>query len=516
MSRTPEGGPAAVASPTVDGLAQVGLAAPEQARAGAVRHRRLPGPQGLVVVAAAVAGARLGLRPITDNSTLVHLRTGILLVRTGHIPRTDPYSFTATGHPWVVQSWLASLTYGLANAIGHHALVAEQAVLMGALGAVVALTARSTTAWRSGLAATVAIAASAPGWSPRPLLFEFLCLALVVLVAERRANPAWLIPIVWVWVNTHGSWPVGLAWIGARGLGEALDRRGWPREAIRYAVGFLAGLAASLLNPLTWKLLAFPLVVVGKESTFQGIVEWRSPNFQDTNSLIALIFIIGALVILLRAALPWAQLLPICGFLAAGLIAERNLAPLGVVLAPALATALAQPELVSSQDWLGRAAAAARRLGTSVAWQAACLAVAGLVTAGLVIIAVRRPTLDLTSYPVAATNWLAQNGRLGPAHRIDAVDVVGCYLIWRAGPTTKVFIDDRYDMYPRAVVQDAQTLAGGGFGVEAVLDRWDIDTVLWSSAGVLPAELLTLGGWREAYNDGSWEVLVRDPTVAPG
>ncbi|MHB8466779.1 MAG: hypothetical protein ACYDD7_18335, partial [Acidimicrobiales bacterium] len=85
--------------------------------------------QALVVAVAALAAARLGLKPISDNSTLVHLRTGIDLVHSGHVPHHDPYSFTAVGHTWVVQSWLASLVYGLGDAVGHHALVLEQAAL---------------------------------------------------------------------------------------------------------------------------------------------------------------------------------------------------------------------------------------------------------------------------------------------------------------------------------------------------------------------------------------------------
>ncbi len=512
----------------VDNLTPAGSAAGEETSPGggvvpaAGRRRWLPGPQGLVLVVAAVAGARLGLRPISDNSTLVHLRTGIDLVRTWHVPRSDPYSFTAAGHPWVVQSWFASLLNGLANEIGHHALVFEQGLIMAGVGAAIAMAARSTTAWRSGLAALLAIAASAPGWSPRPLMFELGCLALLIVVVERRASPLWLIPIMWVWVNTHGSWPVGLAWLGARGVGELIDRRGWPRQSLTAGAGFAAGLVVSLVNPLTWRLLTFPAIAIQKRAIFKGIVEWRSPDFQSPNSFLALIFITLALVVLLRAKLPWAQLLPVCGFLPLALISERNLAPFGVVLAPALAVALAGPPLHRPGGLVGWAATwwnqfedlaevVIRVSGSVIVRLAAVLAAVG-VTVALVVLAVGRPTLRLTEYPVAATDFLQRTGRLTATHRIAAVDVIGCFLIWRAGPTVKVFIDDRYDMYPASVVSAAGTLAAGvGDGVEQVLDRYGVDTVLWSQAGVLPGTLLQLGGWRQAYSDGTWVVLERVP-----
>lgn len=469
-----------------------------------MRTRWLPGPQGLCVVVAVVAGARLGLRPISDNSTLVHLRTGIDLVRTWHVPRSDPYSFTAPGHPWVVQSWFASLLYGLADRLGHHALVLLQGVLMGAVAGVTALAARSTSAWRSGLAALLAIAASAPGWSPRPLLFELLCLALLIVVVERRASPLWLVPVVWLWVNTHGSWPVGLAWLAARTVGAAIDARGRPRAELRQLAGFGLGLAVSVANPLTWRLVAFPLVALHKRSTFQTIVEWRSPNFQDPNTFIALVFVVASLVVLLRAALPWAQLLPVCGFLAMALVAERNLGPFAITLAPALGCALAGVELASPR-FVGRWDTVWR----ATAWRGAVVGVALAVAAGLVAWASQRRTLALGTYPVAASDYLQRAGRLGPAHRIAAIDVVGCFLIWRAGPSTKVFIDDRYDMYPQGVVDDARVLADGRGGVEGVLDRWQVDTVVWAANGALPSELLSQGGWRSAFDDGAWVVAVR-------
>src|SRR5688500_6952739 len=81
------------------------------------RRRRLTPPtlESLFVATFALLGLRIGLRPLGDNSLFIHLRTGIDLVRTGHVPRTDPYTFTSGGDPWVVQSWLASAAYGVAE-----------------------------------------------------------------------------------------------------------------------------------------------------------------------------------------------------------------------------------------------------------------------------------------------------------------------------------------------------------------------------------------------------------------
>jgi hypothetical protein len=465
-------------------------------------------PQGLVVLVAGVASARIGLRPISDNSTLVHLKTGIELLRTWHVPRHDPYSFTAAGHAWVVQSWLASLAYGAANAIGHHALVTLQALLMGAVGIVTAIAARSSTTWRSGVAALVAICASSPDWSPRPLMVELLCLGLVIVIAERRLHPAWLIPVVWLWVNTHGSWPVGLAWLAAWTVGSALDRRGWPRRELRYIAGFAGGLVVSLLNPIGPRLLAFPLVAFQKRSTFKSIVEWRSPNFQDANTFLALIFIAVALLIVLRLGVAWAEVLPVCGFFVAAMVAERNLAALGVVLAPALGQALARPQ-PHLQSTLADVAGVLDRFGNHPWWRVAVTSAAVIVLVVMIALGTHGSTLNLREYPVRATDYLASTGRLTGAHRIAAADVVGDYLIWRAGPATKVFIDDRYDMYPAAVTSDAAILNAARGDAATVLDKWKIDTVLWAANQAVPGELEQVGGWQQTWTDGKWDVLER-------
>ena len=140
---------------------------------------------------------------------------------------------------------------------------------------------------------------------------------------------------------------------------------------------------------------------------------------------------------------------------------------------------------------------------------------AALAVGGLLVRSVSQPTLKLSSYPVAAVDRLAAEGRLGAGHRIASSDVVGCFLIWRAGPATKVFIDDRYDMYPSSVASDASTLSDARGGEQAVLDKYRVDTVLWSANGVLPGALLSAGRWRVDYRDSTWVVLVRSSAPRP-
>ncbi|MGH2684355.1 MAG: hypothetical protein ACRDJP_02680, partial [Actinomycetota bacterium] len=73
---------------------------------------RTPTLTGVVVLVLVVWAIGIGFFPLFDNSFLTHLATGRMIVDDWAIPRHDPFSFTASGEPWVVQSWLASVLYG--------------------------------------------------------------------------------------------------------------------------------------------------------------------------------------------------------------------------------------------------------------------------------------------------------------------------------------------------------------------------------------------------------------------
>ncbi|MHB8466221.1 MAG: hypothetical protein ACYDH6_03410 [Acidimicrobiales bacterium] len=449
-------------------------------------------------------GLRLGLRAITDNSMLLHLRTGIDIIASGHIPRHDPYTFSAPGHAWVVQSWLAEVSYGAAHWLaGYRGVVFEQGVLMALLAFITAVLARTGKATGTLIAAGVSVIGGAVLWASRPFMFGLLGIALLLFVVERRRSPWWLVPLMWVWVNSHGSFPLGAAWLAARYIGAACDQRRRPRWLEPYALAFGVGLAASMLNPLGPRLLAFPLVVQSRHAVFQLIVEWRSPNFQLGYAFVTLVALSIGLLVVLRRGAPWGDVLPLVGFLGAGLISERNLPFAAVVIAPILARALSSPVAAPADNGPQTPFGGRNGLPPPVVPALAIVAIVLLVQAG------RAAPLDLSGYPQAGERYLARAGLLGPGHRIATRDVDGNYRELVEGPRRSVFIDDRYDMFPVAVVDDSQTIAVGQGSALDALKRWNIDVVVWKR-GQGPTTLLhAVGGWRTAWSDAKWEILVR-------
>ena len=89
-------------------------------------------------------------------------------------------------------------------------------------------------------------------------------------------------------------------------------------------------------------------------------------------------------------------------------------------------------------------------------------------------------------------------------------DTVGDYVILREGTSARVFIDDRFDMYPARITKDYGKLLDGAPSSLAILDRYRVDVVLWDRSLALVPLLRATGRWEQAYAKKGWVVLVRD------
>lgn len=463
--------------------------------------RRVPKLESLFVATFVLLGFRLGVRPIADNSMLTHLRTGIDMARGSGIPRSDSYSWTARGTSWVVQSWLPEWSYGLAHRLGGFRLVVlEQGLLMATLAWLMLRLARAGSPSRTAMAGLISVGIAFRFWSPRPLLFGLICMALTIMIVERRRSTWLLVPVVWFWVQSHGSFPLGLAWLAARALGEGLDWRAWPRDAVSYIGAFVAGLVVAVVNPLGLRILTFPFTLGDKREVFEKIVEWMSPNFHNGAGQVALVFLVLALLLLGRARLPWRDVVPVVAFLAVALVASRNMPVTAIVFAPVLGRALRRPE-----------SAPARRVETGKEQRvnralAVTLAVA-FVLFGVSILS--KPGLDLDPYPEEAVTYMEAEGLLTDAHRIANRDFIGNYLELRYAGRAKVFIDDRYDMYPIEVSLDYRQFLEAKPRALQILDDRRIDVVVWDKDHAFPNLLVVSGRWAEVYADDDWVVLQR-------
>ncbi len=289
----------------------------------------------------AVGTARLG-----DNSFLWHLRTGEWILDHG-IPHHDPFSFTARGTSWVAQSWLAELLYGTLDRV-MGAFGIRLAVGVAAVAVAVGVFRLALRCASSPLVAALVAAVSLAGpflvWSERPLSFGLVLLLALVWCVEAPSSPlgrhaAVAIPVILVvWVNVHGTFVLGFAYLALHLLGRWIEgATPWRSSERRLLQG---GAVASVLvfaNPYGPKLVFFPLHLLSRGDILQRVVEWESPSFRTTIGQAFAVWLLVLLVVAARSGrLSRRDLVVIVPMIALALWAQRNVAIAPIVGVPIL------------------------------------------------------------------------------------------------------------------------------------------------------------------------------------
>lgn len=447
---------------------------------------------GLFVV---TAGWVIGLRPLADNSFLTHLATGRLIIDTGRVPSVDPYTFTAAGEPWVVQSWLASLAYATAEQLGG---LDGVRLLTGAIAATLAGLGWALLRPAGGVlvrlsAAALFIVVGAGMWAERPFMIGLICLALLALAMEGRVDPRWLLPIGWVWVNTHGSFPLGIVLLVVAGVGRRLDGES-PEVELRCLRWAVPGMVLGAVGPLGPKVLFFPLELLQRQDLLSQVVEWRAPTFDTTSQRMFIVQLALAVVLIARRpSYRGALLIGVFGGMA--LLGSRNLAVASLVLLPVMAPALAGVGSMGSAD----RARPARLAGIG--------AVAMLLL--LTVARSNQAPLELRKYPIGALVYLEEAEIDTREVRMVAPDYVGNLLDFVYGPERRTFYDDRFDMFPDDISRAQIAVNLGTPAMRVELDRLDIDLAVMKTASATGQVLVTDADWRVLYLDDAWTLLCR-------
>lgn len=251
--------------------------APQPARAdGGAGWRRWLAPDVAMAVACVTLFYCLflfqGYRQLfRDSDAGWHIRNGEAILRTLQLPRTDTYSFTRQGAPWIAWEWAADAAAGAAHRVGGLGGVALLYAVAIAAGAWLWFRLH----WAMGgdfllacAMAPVMLSTCSLHWLARPHVIGWLFAMAAVWYAERRAgdgdggwgwrDAAGVALFTALWANVHASFflapVVALIYAAGAGVRRALwDAQdgapaGWYARAA--AVAAVAGLA----NPYGWGL----------------------------------------------------------------------------------------------------------------------------------------------------------------------------------------------------------------------------------------------------------------------
>ncbi len=467
-----------------------------------------PAMLGTFFVAAAFY---FGREFFVDPDVWWHIKTGQLILATHHWPTTDPFSFTVHGQPWMAYEWGGEVLIGWVSRIGgvrglDFLLIASEAAVLIALYVLGTLRSGKSKAGFVAVAFLVPLAAPSFTLRPQMLGYLFLVLTLIALELFRQGKhwAAWLLPaLMLVWVNTHGSFIVGLGviflyWIS--GLVEfrkgSIEARRWnPKERRSLSVIFCLSLAVLPITPYGTRLAAYPFnMAFSQPLNIASVMEWQSMPFQDAWGKLFLAIALGFFLSQMISYFRWRleELLLFVAGLVMACVHARFILLFVSFTVPLLAVVAAR--------WLRPY----DRKKDKYILNAVLMASA---VVAMVHYFPTRAALDAKvaeKYPVHAVEFLRRHPIPGPMLNNYGF---GGYLI-EAG--YKTFIDGRGDLFERGgVFGDYMRLIRFQPGGLDVLRRYQLQSCLIQRDEPLATVLLASPNWRRVYVDNTSALFVR-------
>lgn len=311
--------------------------------------------------------------------------------------------------------------------------------------------------------------------------------------------------VIILWVNMHGSYIIGLGIAGVYLLAGVfrfevgkLKSRGLDREYKRVLLlSLAAAVAAVLVNPNTYHMLAYPFQTVGSTAITSNVQEWLAPDFHQFRMKLFLayaMFVYGVMAVS-RKAVYVDELVNLLVFTGLSLFAARNLALLVFISLPVLARHLSGLQ---------------REKNIEVRFPLLNAAILGAIIITAVVFwptaTVLEEHTDQGEFPEQAVAYLKRKNLKGNV--FNEYDWGG-YLLWTRHPDNRVFVDGRADIYADKVIPDYLKIMAARKDSYAVFARYKADYVLLRRGRPFARALAGQKEWREIYSDGTAVLFAR-------
>ncbi len=480
--------------------------------------------------------------PIRPHDFWWHIAAGRELASTGRIPINDTYSYTMYGAPYPAYQtyWLMEWTLYQIYHRGGAALVIlfQSAIVTTAYALTLWLARRLTGSWR--IAAFAALFAAALGindWNVRPQTITFLLapVFLNTIQTYRRHPKPWLLLTfpagMVIWVNVHGSFPIGLLLIALWGADEAWEiAASWAHsqeqqkqrlKALLAPAGALsAATLACLLNPRGIGVVQYVATMTTDPVIQTLVTEWAAPTFDTLSGQLFLSGLLAsATVLALSPKRPTlSQLLTFLAFGTLGLRTLRGSTWFGLVMAPILAEHVERIVESAKEKMSERVKQPSQQTPNTKLQNTLNVLLVGLLLLGAFVslpwfkalwpLPPQKAGLISAETPVAATDFLLREQP--PGNLFHAMGF-GSYLIWAAQPAYPVFIDPRIELYPADLWLNYLRISAAAPGWETQLRAYEVQTLMLNpqeQAGLL-TEVRESKQWDEIYTDAVSAIFVR-------
>ena len=450
----------------------------------------------------------------------IHMLTGQTILRTGHIPRFDTYSYAAASMPWHNHEWLSQVMLALCYAhLGVFGLkllkLMCSTILIVALA--IGISATGAAARVQRLTLIFSAVAISTQMQFRPQLFTFMMIAVVMAslgaeVYRGRATLWPLIPMFALWANFHGGFIVGLGAICV--AAAVLFIQGF-RDARRWASAWRLGLvalgcaSATIINPFGVGLWTGVFHSVGDPLVRQIVSDWMplpklmlsmwrsSPVelLQDVAPLLMFAAFVAAVAI--APDFGDAALVAVAAiFIGAAFYAARNVAV--AVIAVAIPLSRHASLALERRVDLKKGAAIKDESEPALALLAICALAVALVGGTF-----SNRLMTWKPVPTDALAFMQQHKLHG---NMLCKYEWSSWLLWHMGDVFKVYIDPRGEVvYSDEQVRDYAIFFQGHEGAQRLLDGYPHDFVLMGTHDK---------GTDVVRRDARWHLLYSDQTAA--
>lgn len=429
------------------------------------------------------------------------IRTGQYILHNG-IPTKDIFSWTNANSPLIAYQWLFAVCLAVLYQVGSLWLVGL--VTCVAVGLLVFFVLPNS--WvKKGIPLFLPLFFIAlvltPNWfNARPQLCSYFFLFAFIAILENNRISAgkskWLFALPFfmlLWANLHS-----FCFIGLIIMAIYLACQIWREKKITPPLLLTLALStiATLINPYGPNLAVHTQSFINS-SQYLNIWELR-PWLTIEHFTWTILFVPLAIAsfIVYRKSIPLEGFLITTTALIAAL-AIRRFEPVFVIISwEYLGQALA------TINWSAHLSAISGTLLKTPARVTAAVAI-GIISWCLQCYSTTQAWILFTEggYPFLRT---VQNYLQGNRERIFCPPVIGSWLISMG--TYPVFIDTRFDMYPKAFVQATNNCLEGHSGCLDFLDSWKTTQLLTKDDYPLTAKLMASPNWRPVLDDGvlSW------------
>lgn len=210
----------------------------------------------------------LGMKQLREPDIWWQLLSGRWMLDNGAITRTDMFSYTMAGHPWINVKWLYEILIGIIEkASGPEGVILLQCIvnvlivylLQKTLQFFIKEQKETLPVFPKVIAMLLFLSIVEYRMAGRPEMISHLMCTLYLFLLWRSPSFEWkkifwLVPLQCIWANMHEGYPVGMVIIGTYAAGNFLSYilnkdKGYLQQAIRASVVFIAAGLVILLNP---------------------------------------------------------------------------------------------------------------------------------------------------------------------------------------------------------------------------------------------------------------------------